>query len=85
MLADVFGTATLTERSRAQGGGTAASERLGIGWRMLNALSGVKLKQDVPDDVAYRRYEHEVKDFIEEVSDLQGITYKGRIPLPKER
>jgi len=85
-LSDMFMTAMLTEAAKSDNpDGAATIKEIGMTWRAINALSGVKLKQDIPQDAAYRRWQYEVKRIIERQSDLLGITYRGRIPRPKER
>jgi len=85
-LSDIYNTAMLTEAAKSKDPkGVATIKEIGKTWRAINALSGVKLKQDIPQDAAYRRHQYELLEILTGQSDLLGITYRGRIPRPKER
>lgn len=78
-VSDVFHTANLTERAKATGGEKVVSQTP-LSFRLINALTGIKIKQDLPDHVTERLYDQKVKNLMKKEANLLGITKGGRIP-----
>tara|TARA_R100000808_G_C2155313_1_gene167464 strand:- start:6625 stop:15102 length:8478 start_codon:yes stop_codon:yes gene_type:complete len=80
-VSDEFHTANLTERAMARGGEKVIS-RTPLTWRLINAMSGIKIKQDLPDQVAEEIHRKKIKKLMMKEADLKGFTTGGQILRP---
>lgn len=77
MMSDLGYNAMFTEAARA--GDRPTSVRQPLWQRKISATTGFKIKQDIPVDVAARRFERDVREIIEKAAHVEGIKRRYEI------
>ena len=78
---DVFHPALLTERAKIEKPKKTFG-RAPLLWRLINSMSGIKIKQDLPDTVAEEIFIKKLKDLMVKEANLKGFTTGGQILNP---